>query len=309
MDRPAVSCIGAVVVHYKGVQASIDCVQSLPNEIRVVIVDNSGEAPVLRDALSGRPGVLVIGHGANIGFGAAANAGALEVDQPYILFVNPDCRPGEAHLGALLAALVSDDRLAAVGPALVDEQGRLHRDGGGWFPAPLRAIVHAFVPWHQGTAGVWLRPRVARRYDVDWLTGACLLARAGAFAAVGGFAREYPLYSEDMDLGRRWRLAGWRVLLDASVRVPHQGGGSDGDGPGQLVWMMRAGSLGHYLRANSSSAPAGRVTIVTLAAGYALRAVVYAVLGRQDRRAEMWTYARCVLSRQRPNLTGGPSSD
>jgi GT2 family glycosyltransferase len=46
------------------------------------------------------------------------------------------------------------------------------------------------------------------------------------FERLGGFDEAYFLHCEDLDLCRRVRDAGWRVLLAGDVRVLHGKGGS-----------------------------------------------------------------------------------
>lgn len=55
-----------------------------------------------------------------------------------------------------------------------------------------------------------------------------MLVRREAFEAVGGFDALYFSYFEDVDLGFRLRLAGWRVLQSPDAVVAHVGGGSTG---------------------------------------------------------------------------------
>ncbi|HEX8498036.1 MAG TPA: glycosyltransferase family 2 protein, partial [Actinomycetales bacterium] len=195
--------LAVVVVHYKGVELTLECVRSLPPLLPVAVVDNSGDLEVLRAGLADQPQVAVLGEGRNLGFGQAANLGAAALDAEVLLLVNPDARPSHQDLEALLGLLRRRPDVVGVAPALVDEEGAVHNDGGGWLPTPARALAHSVLSGRAGTRGVWLRPDRPRTYDVEWLTGACALVRADAFAAVGGFAPEFVLYNEDMDLGRR----------------------------------------------------------------------------------------------------------
>ena len=70
-------------------------------------------------------------------------------------------------------------------------------------------------------------PDEATRQDgdtvvVDWLSGACLLARRDALEKVNGFDERYFLYWEDADLCRRLRHIGYDVRYLPSATAIHQ---------------------------------------------------------------------------------------
>jgi GT2 family glycosyltransferase len=62
--------------------------------------------------------------------------------------------------------------------------------------------------------------------EVDWLVGACLCMRASAVAEVGLFDERFFMYSEELDLCRRFRLAGWSVAYVPDAEVTHIEGAS-----------------------------------------------------------------------------------
>jgi len=62
-------------------------------------------------------------------------------------------------------------------------------------------------------SGIAAAPRRARRspLEVDWISGACLVARRTAWEEVGLLDERFFLFWEDADWCRRFRQAGWRV--------------------------------------------------------------------------------------------------
>lgn len=158
------------------------------------------------------PGIEVLPLVANPGFGTACNRGADRGQGEWILFLNPDCRPRVADLERLLALAREVPGLAALGPGLYREGGRVDRSHGVDLASPWRLLD---------------RPRPPRGLrEVDWVAGTCLLVRREAFEEVGGFDEAFFLYCEDADLCLRLRRRGWRVMVTGAVSVPHVGGAS-----------------------------------------------------------------------------------
>ena len=62
--------------------------------------------------------------------------------------------------------------------------------------------------------------------DVDWVTGAALLARQEAIQQVGPMDVGFFMYSEELDWCRRFREAGWRVVYLPAARIIHHVGKS-----------------------------------------------------------------------------------
>ena len=61
---------------------------------------------------------------------------------------------------------------------------------------------------------------------VDWVSGACFLARRQAFDELGGFDEAYFMYAEDIDLCWRAKQAGWKVNYVPGAVVTHLQGAS-----------------------------------------------------------------------------------
>src|SRR5205823_1893009 len=83
---------------------------------------------------------------------------------------------------------------------------------------------------------------------VDWLVGACLLVRRAALQQAGGFDERYFMYSEELDLCRRVRAAGWRIVYQPAAEVIHHEGRSTGqDVPARHLRFNRS-KVRYFLR-------------------------------------------------------------
>jgi GT2 family glycosyltransferase len=261
----------------------------------VLVVDNAAEADGVRDLTTRHSAIRYLDAGGNVGFAAAANLGAAASNADILIFVNPDCLPSPAVLAELTRTLCQQPDIASCSPALREADGQYSAVGGGWAPRLGRCLLHA-IGGHRllRKSGIWVTPRHGEIFEVGWLAGTCLAVRRSAFLSVGGFDERYFLYNEDMALGDRFRHHGMRQIMRGDLVVEHVGGGSSAVPP-VGVWLLRAGSLGHYIDDHNGAA-AALCMRTALCAGSLLRAVGFLVIGRnRERPLEMLTYASGIL--------------
>jgi GT2 family glycosyltransferase len=149
-----------------------------------------------------------------------------------VLLMNPDCRLTPDALDTLAAELDEFDACAIAGPRIVNPDGSIQGSARG-DPDMFTGMF--------GRAALFRRlfPRlsVSRRnvidvgdamdtIEVDWVSGACMLARREALVQVGGFDERYFLYWEDADLCRRLRGRGYQVRYVPGACAIHRVGQS-----------------------------------------------------------------------------------
>jgi N-acetylglucosaminyl-diphospho-decaprenol L-rhamnosyltransferase len=70
---------------------------------------------------------------------------------------------------------------------------------------------------------------------VDWVSGACFMARRRALDELGGFDESYFMYLEDVDLCWRAHRAGWTVAYVPTAVVTHVQGVSTAGHPYRML--------------------------------------------------------------------------
>jgi GT2 family glycosyltransferase len=237
VDSVAAVDVAVVIPNYDGerwlpgVLESVAAQTVAPSEV-LVVDDGStdGSLTLLADRF---PDVRVIALGSNGGFAQAANAGLRAVSAEAVALVNTDVVLAPDWLERAAAALAAAPRAAAVATKLLDlddptliydagdvlrrdgvceQRGRFERDGGR-YDAPGEVFSAC--------------------------AGAALYRRAAVLEA-GGFDERFGTYLEDVDLGLRLRLAGWRCRWEPRAVARHAGGGSSAavrHGPG--AWVER----------------------------------------------------------------------
>lgn len=203
---------------------------------RVVVVDHgTGECA----AVAARAGAVTVVDSTNPGFGAGQNRGLSLTGTEFVLLCNPDARIMAAPIARAVPLLRSRPEVAATqGVILNDSTGR-----------PERSAGHEVTPWHLAGRALGarrlLRAGVVRRLaartrlfrdhvhrapavptEVESLSATVVLVRRTAFDEVGGFDPRFFLYGEDLDLCRRLRDRGYRLLAVPEVWATHQSGGS-----------------------------------------------------------------------------------
>lgn len=206
--------VSAVVVAFSDADGARRAAESLLAQseppAEVLIVDNHPAgltAGALPDWGLGER-VRLVHSGANLGYAAGCNRAAAQAAGEWLLFLNPDARAEPGCVAALLAAAGAE--VGVVGAQVLLEDGRVN---AGANPLHITGLAWA------GRYGEAAEHGPAR--SAGAVSGAALMARASAFAALGGLCEPFFMYQDDADLCWRMRLAGWEVRFCPEALVRH----------------------------------------------------------------------------------------
>ncbi len=196
----------------------------------IIVVDNASTdgSQTLADQF---PHVRWIQNAENVGFTRANNQGIELARGRYLCFLNPDTEPQPNALLNLARYLDSHPRVGIVGPQLRYPDGTL-QPSRYRLPTLMTALMESTpIAWH------WPHNPWSRRYhcedvspeqehEADWLNGACLMVRGEVIEQVGAFDEGFFMYSEELDLCKRAKRAGWKVVYVPDAKVIHHEGKS-----------------------------------------------------------------------------------
>jgi GT2 family glycosyltransferase len=227
--------LSALIVNWNVRDLLRRCLQSVlthsfPGSLEVIVVDNGSTDGSVEMVRTEFPQVHLIANPDNRGFTAANNQGLAVARGRYVLLLNPDTEVVDDALATMVAFVDTHPDVGVVGPQLLNPDGTV-QSSRRRFPTLATALFES----------TWLQPYAPRRLltryyvldrsddevqDVDWVTGAALMARREAIEQVGPLDEEFFMYSEELDWCRRFRAAGWRVVYLPTARVIHHEGKS-----------------------------------------------------------------------------------
>ena len=233
------AAITAVLVNYNAGADLRTALQSIADDMGAqpwegVVVDNASSDG--SEAIAGEfaPQVRLIRNTENVGFGRAVNRGVAVSRATRVLIMNPDCRLEGGAIAAMAAELNADSACAIVGPRILNPD-RTPQGSARGDPDMLTGIFGRTGALRRLFPGLSVaRRNVVTRTDqsgaassvVDWVSGACMLARRDLLEAVGGFDERYFMYWEDADLCRRLRRLGYRIRYAPAAVAIHRVGQS-----------------------------------------------------------------------------------
>jgi N-acetylglucosaminyl-diphospho-decaprenol L-rhamnosyltransferase len=270
------------------------CLESLQGAgAEIVVLDNAsedGSAAAVRERF---PDVRVIEQRHRAGFGANHNAVIRATTGRYVFVLNEDTTSEDWGFDRMVAHLDADPRVAALAPRLVYPDGR--PQASAWrFPSPAAAGLGLLT---LGRAGI-VQSGGRETRDVDWAMAAALLLRREALDEVGVFDEGFFIYSEETDLCRRLRAAGWRTQYFPQVTVVHHESQFSAEIPERRINEMWRGRHRYWAKHHS---PAGaRLAALSTGGQYAFRALLRR--GDRDFAARMRLHARDAIAVRGPGL-------
>jgi GT2 family glycosyltransferase len=201
--------VSVVVVNYDGADDTLACIESLrqleidEDRLEIIVVDNGSPGDDVERLRAAGSDVHVVALRKNVGFAAGCNAGVARATGEYLAFLNNDARPHPHWLAAAINPLEYDGSIACVASKVL-----------GWDGSTVDFVGAALAYYGHGFKvdfGNAASPMENTACDVLFASGAAMVIRAEVFRRVGGFDERYFMFFEDVDLGWRLWLLGYRV--------------------------------------------------------------------------------------------------
>jgi GT2 family glycosyltransferase len=221
--------IAIIIVIYNGEAYLRDCFNSLdrinyPRDLlKIILVDNASVDHSLdlikRYTKKNPERYEIILNKKNLGFAAGNNIGikwALDRDFDYIYLLNQDTIVDPDFLIEATKALDSDNQVGAAQSLLMlwPEKDKVNSLGNN-----LHFLGFGYAGGHQSSV---TSHQFGMNKEIAYTSGAASLWQISALKEIGLFDDKFYMYHEDLDLGWRLRLAGYKSVLAAGSVIYHK---------------------------------------------------------------------------------------
>ncbi len=213
-----------VIPNYNGMKYIEACLESLfagtTADVEVIMVDNASADGSLELVKERFPQVQIIENPVNTGFCKAVNQGILASKTPYVILLNNDTRVALGFVHELEKAIGQDKKLFSVSAKLISLHDKEKTDDAGDYYC---ALGWAFA------RGKGKHPDGYREAcDIFAACGGAAIYRRECFEEIGLFDENHFAYLEDIDIGYRAQLYGYRNRFAPEAVVYHAGSATSG---------------------------------------------------------------------------------
>lgn len=220
MKKRRTGVVSVVLVNFRGAEDTLECIEGLfglnwPKELlEIVVVENGSGDDSLATLQAVADRVTIVESKENLGFTGGCNLGVARSTGEYVAFLNNDAKPHQDWISEAIATFAQGIDIAAVASKVLDWDG-VNVD---YLDAAITWYGMGYKP-HAGEKdrGIWDEEK-----DVLFGTGAAMFIKADVFEELGGFDDNFFMFYDDVDLGWRLNLLGYRFRFQPKSLAYHK---------------------------------------------------------------------------------------
>ncbi len=189
--------ITIIINTFKSEEKIYNCLDSIPNTYKVVVVENSKNSEFKNKIEEKYSNVECILTGDNLGYAKGNNLGLSKVNSKYALILNPDAKLEKNTLKNFFITASKIKDFSIIGPAKQDELNE----------NDISSEKEDF-------------------FEVNELKGFAMFLNMKQFKEIGFFDENFFIYLEEIDLCKRLRKENKKIYLDKNIIIHHLGGRS-----------------------------------------------------------------------------------
>ncbi len=237
--------ITVVIPNYNGIDYIADCIDSLLSgswKPEIVVVDNhstDGSRELIQNQY---PMVTLLALGANTGFCHAVNAGIHITRTDYVVLLNNDTKVDEHCIEELYLAIVQNKKVFSVQAKMLSMKDHQVIDDAG--------DMYCALGWAFGRGKGKANNRYNRTGEIFSACAGAAMYRMKCFREVGLFDERHYCYLEDVDIGYRAKIYGYKNLFAPKAIVYHAGSATTGSTHNPFKERMTAGNNRYLIYKN-----------------------------------------------------------
>lgn len=290
-----------IIPNYNGYTFLSDCLEALmpqvDERVHVLVVDN-GSTDESVEFLKHYKGIKTCFLPENTGFCGAVNAGILASDTKYVILLNNDTKVIPGYVNALIEAMEQDERIfSGSARMLMMHEPESIDDAGDEYCA----LGWAFARGKGKKSSLYEEPT-----EVFAACGGASIYRREVFDQIGLFDDHHFAYLEDIDIGYRARIYGYRNVYVPQAKVLHFGSGFSGSRHNAFkVKLSSRNSV--YLPWKNMPLPQLVLNIPFLLLGYSVKYLFFVKkgLGKEYRKGLVEGIKLCCKPECKEHKVGG----
>lgn len=213
-----------VIPNYNGKRFLKDCLSSLERQTSkdfdTLVIDNASQDDSVEYIRTNYPWVRVAVMKRNLGFSGGVNVGIGMCTTPYVLLLNNDTKAFPRMVEELIKTMESSDDIFSVSCRMIQFHNHDRMDDAG--------DLYTCLGWaFQRGVGLPVKS-YEKEADVFSACAGAAMYRRYLFERIGTFDENHFAYLEDLDLGYRARIRGYRNVYCPKAKVYHVGSGTSG---------------------------------------------------------------------------------
>lgn len=218
--------VSVIIPNMNGKDYLKDCLDSImasdDKPAEIIVVDNASADGSVSFVKENYPDVKVLSHKVNTGFTGAVNHGIYASTQPFVFLLNNDTKVEADCIKKLYDAIRSDETIFSCGALMLSMDDNLVVDNAG-DSINILGYPRSFAGGKP--AKNYMKDRVAAVFSC--CAGASLY-RKSILDEIGCFDDLHFAYFEDVDLGYRARVLGYKNVNVRNAVVYHKGSATTG---------------------------------------------------------------------------------
>ena len=216
--------VTVIIPNYNGLRFLKDCLTALENQsmkdFETLVIDNASSDESVAYIRENFPNVNVMVMEKNLGFSGGVNVGIQSAKTPYVLLLNNDTEVDTHFVEEMIHAIEESPNIFSVSSKMIQFYDREKLDDAG--------DLYGILGWGFQRGIDAPATFYTKKEEIFSACAGAAIYRKDVFEKIGYFDELHFAYLEDIDVGYRGKIAGYKNMYCPTAIVYHVGSGTSG---------------------------------------------------------------------------------